>query len=103
MRQKCNVVITYSQAVIRYASLIEGDLAEGDQAGAEAHQAEGLAFWRVIEAYATEAGADGDIINDVFDLANEPGANGFGDEVQGALEQAWDNLGISADEIGELQ
>ncbi|MGI9622585.1 MAG: FEA1-related lipoprotein, partial [Acidimicrobiales bacterium] len=69
-----NVIITYSQAAIRYASLIEGDLADGDDETARVHQAEGLAFWRVIEAYVEAAGADVDAVNAIFDLANEPGA-----------------------------
>lgn len=98
-----NVAITYSQAAVRYASLIEGDLADGDAEAAKEHQAEGLAFWRVIEAYVTPAGADADAVNAIFDLANEPGANGFGDEVRAALQPAWDALGISADDIGTLQ
>lgn len=98
-----NVAITYSQAAIRYASLIEGDLAEGEDETAKQHQAEGLAFWRVIEAYVVPAGADGEAINTILDLANEPGANGFGDEVRAALEPAWETLGITADDIGELE
>lgn len=98
-----NVAITYSQAAVRYASLIEVDVAEDDADSAEIHQAEGLAFWRVIEAYVAPVGADVDAINAIFDLANEPGANGFGDEVRTALQPAWDALGITADDIGELQ
>ncbi len=98
-----NVAIIYSQASIRYASLIEGDLADGDADKAKEHQAEGLAFWRVIEAYVTPAGADAETINAVFDLANEPGANGYGDEVRAALQPAWDALGITDDDIGTLQ
>ncbi|MEM7276423.1 MAG: FEA1-related lipoprotein, partial [Actinomycetota bacterium] len=97
------LAIIYSQATIRYASLIEGDLADGDDAKAKEHQAEGLAFWRVMEATLVENGADGDTINTIFDLANEPGANGYGDEVRAALQPAWDALGISADDIGELE
>jgi hypothetical protein len=98
-----NVAITYSQAAVRYASLIEGDLEEGDAETAKVHQAEGLAFWRVIEAYVVPAGADAEAINAVFDLANEPGANGFGDEVSAGLQPAWDALGITADDIGVLE
>ena len=98
-----NVVITYSQAAIRYGSLIEGDLAGDDAAKAKEHQAEGLAFWRVIEAYVAQQGADLDTINAVFDLANDPGANGFGDEIRAALAPAWDALGISDTDIGTLQ
>jgi hypothetical protein len=97
------LAIVYSQATVRYASLIEGDLADGDDAKAKEHQAEGLAFWRVIEAYVVPGGADGDAINAIFDLANEPGANGYGDEVRAALQPAWDSLDITADDIGELE
>lgn len=98
-----NVAITYAQAAIRYASLIEGDLAEGDDETAKIHQAEGLAFWRVIEAYVVPAGADAEAINAIFDLTNEPGANGFGDAVQAGLQPALDALGITADDIGVLE
>lgn len=98
-----NVVITYSQAAVRYAALVEGDLADGDAETAKVHQAEGLAFWRVIEAYVAPAGADVDAVNAVLDLSEEPGANGFGAEVRTALEPAWDALGISAADIGELE
>lgn len=98
-----NLVITYAQAAIRYASLIEGDLAEGDAEGAKEHQVEGLAFWRVIESTTVANGADADTINAILDLGNEPGANGFGDEVRGALQPALDALGISDDDIGELR
>ena len=98
-----NLVVIYSQAAIRYASLIEGDLADGNDAKAKEHQAEGLAFFRVIEATVAPEGADIDALNDIYDLANEPGANGYGDEVRAALQPAWDALGITADDIGTLQ
>jgi hypothetical protein len=98
-----NVVVIYSQAAIRYASLIEGDLADGNDAKAKEHQAEGLAFFRVIEAVVAELDADIDAMNAIFDLANEPGANGYGDDIRAALQPAWDALGITADDIGVLQ
>ena len=98
-----NLAITYSQAAIRYASLIEGDLADGDDATAKEHQAEGLAFWRVVEAYMVPTGADAAAMDAIFNLDNPPGANGFGDEVRTALEPAWDALGIAASDIGSLQ
>lgn len=97
------LVIIYSQAAVRYASLIEGDLAEGDDATAREHQAEGLAFFRVIEPDIAAAGGDVDAINAILDLANQPGANGFGDEVRAAMAPAWDALGITEADIGELQ
>ena len=97
------IMIIYSQATIRYASLIEGDLAEDDEALAAIHQAEGLAFFRVIEADVAAAGGDVATINAILSLDNEPGANGFGDEVTAALAPAWDAFGITADDIGVLQ
>ncbi len=98
-----NLIITYSQAAIRYASLVEGDLADGNDAKAAEHQAEGLAFWRVIEPYAVPSGADAAAMSAIFDLSNEPGSAGYGDAVRAALEPAWQNMGISADDIGTLQ
>ena len=49
-----NVVIVYSQASVRYASKMTDDLAAGDTANYDKHQAEGHAFYRVIEAYVAE-------------------------------------------------
>jgi len=98
-----NVVITYSQAVIKYAALPVDDLAAGDPDEARKHQAEGLAFWRVIEAIVAAEGADVDAVNAILSLDNEPAANGDGDDVRTALQPAWDALGIDSDDIGTLQ
>jgi len=98
-----SVAITYSQAAIRYASLIEGDLADGNDDKAKEHQAEGLAFWRVVEAYMVPVGADAEAMNAIFDLANPPGVNGYGDAVRVALQPAWAALGITESDIGTLQ
>ena len=49
-----NIVIVYSQASVRYASKMTDDLAAGDTADYDKHQAEGHAFYRVIEAYVAE-------------------------------------------------
>ena len=49
-----NVVIVYSQASVRYASKMTDDLAAGDTADYDKHQAEGHAYYRVIEAYVAE-------------------------------------------------
>jgi hypothetical protein len=97
-----NVVVTYSQAAIRYATLIEADVAESDADATSKHVAEGLAFWRVVEAYVTPAGADGETINAIFALDGTPGANGGGDAVRTALQPAWDALGITEADIGTL-
>lgn len=96
------VVIIYSQAAVRYASLVADDLAARDTEAARIHQTEGWAFWRVIEPYVDAQGANTDAVNAILDLANEPGS-GDGDDIRSALKPAWDALGITADDIGELQ
>lgn len=95
-----NVVITYSQAAIRYATLAVADVEAGDDP--LEHVVEGLAFFRVIEPIVAGAGADVEAIDAIFDL-DAPGQRGGGDEVRAALQPAWDVLGITADDIGELQ
>lgn len=95
-----NVVITYSQAAIRYATLTVDDVEAGEDP--MEHVVEGLAFFRVIEPIVAGLGADVDTISTILDPA-APGENGGGDEVRAALQPAWDALGISADDIGELQ
>lgn len=95
-----NLVITYSQAAIRYATLTVDDVEAGEDP--MEHVVEGLAFFRVIEPIVADLGADVDTINTILDPA-APGENGGGDEVRAALQPAWDALGITADDIGELQ
>lgn len=98
-----NLVITYSQAAIRYATLVPADVEAGDLEAAAEHRIEGLAFFRVIEAIVADAGADVDTIGAVFDLEADPGTGGGGDDVTAALEPAWATLGIDADDIGTLE
>jgi hypothetical protein len=97
-----NLVITYSQASIRYASLVPSDVANNDLDAATEHRAEGLAFFRVIEAIVAEAGADVGTINAVYDLNGDLGDGGNGDDVRAALQPAWDSLGIAVADIGVL-
>ncbi len=97
-----NIVITYSQAAVRYATLVEGDVEGGELGAAAEHRAEGLAFFRVIEAIVADAGADTDAINGVYDLDAELGTTGGGDEVMAALGPALTALGISEADIGTL-
>ncbi len=97
-----NIVITYSQAAVRYATLVEGDVEGGELGAAAEHRAEGLAFFRVIEAIVADAGADTDAINGVYDLDAELGTTGGGDDVSDALAPAWRALGITEADIGTL-
>ena len=96
------LVVTYSQAAIRYATLVQEDVAAGDQEAAAEHRVEGLAFFRVMEALVADAGADVAAVEAVFDLDAELGTTGGGDDVRAALEPAWDELGITAADIGTL-
>ncbi|MDH3299636.1 MAG: FEA1-related lipoprotein [Acidimicrobiia bacterium] len=98
-----NLVITYSQAAIRYATLVGQDVENDDLDAAAEHRVEGLAFFGVVEALVADRGADVEAVNAVFDLDAEPGSNGGPDEIRVALQPAWEALGISDDDIGTLQ
>jgi hypothetical protein len=98
-----NLAVIYSQAVIRYATKMTSDLAEGDTEAARVHQAEGLAFWRVIEPIVGDIDkASTDAINTVFQLSNPP-KSGTEEDVRKAVEPIWTSLDISAEEVGTLQ
>lgn len=104
---KRGVVITYSQAVMRYASKVASDLEAGDTAKARIHQAEGYAFWRVLEP---EIGALGeefqptlDTLNSAYQLNNDPGTGASVNDIQNSLYPLWAILQIGSDDIGTLQ
>lgn len=97
------ITITYLQATIRYANKIDTALAEGDTQSARVSQAEGWAFYRVIEPLV--AGVNHQVAVAVasrLDLSMgdpQPGTAGM---VMGALPSAYAGLGISPDDIGNL-
>ncbi len=95
------LAITYSQATLRYAQVVEDDLAEGDADAARVHQAEGLAFSRVMADVFAANGADTDAIDAFYTLDAEPAEGGYA-IVEAALQPAWDALGITAEDIGTL-
>ena len=101
------VTIVYSQATMRYATKVEGDIAKGDLAKARVHQAEGLSFWRVLEPSIGAVGPAGAgtiaTINSAYDLSNVPGSGATSDEVRTALYPIWGMLEISKEDMGELQ
>jgi hypothetical protein len=95
------VQITYVQASIRYAQQMTEALEAGDAAKARVEQAEGWAFFRVIEPLIAKA--DPDVASTVagyFDLANPPSE--ADPAVREALESVYPMLGISAEEVGSL-
>ena len=98
------ITITYVQASIRYAHVMDGDLANGDAGAARVHQAEGWAFFRVIEPLVANVNAEAAAtVASYYDLSAGAPRSGAGDAVQAALESAYAGLGISADEVGTLQ
>ena len=95
------IQITYVQATIRYASKVNSDLADGDSEKARIHQAEGWAFFRVIEPMIE--GVDANVastIDGIYNLSNEPSDSGS--TVLEALESVYSALGITSDEVGTL-
>jgi len=95
------LAIIYSQATLRYAQIVDDDLAEGDAEAARVHQAEGWAFSRVMAPTFAENGADMAAIDGFYNLENDPGTGGYA-IIEAALQPAWDAMGISADDIGSL-
>jgi hypothetical protein len=95
------LAIIYSQATLRYAQIMDDDLAGGDSEAARVHQAEGWAFSRVMAPTFAENGADMAAIDSFYNLENDPGTGGYA-IVEAALQPAWDAMGISAEDIGSL-
>ena len=97
------ITVTYLQATIRYANKMETALAEGDSRSARVFQAEGWAFYRVIEPLV--AGVDEQVaaaLSSRFDLAAgipQPGTAGM---VMGALPTVYEGLGLGPGDIGTL-
>ena len=97
------LLITYAQATIRYATVIANDLAEGDTASAREHQAEGWAFFRVIEPLVAtiDSGAAATIAG-FYDLASPPSADGD-PAVRNAMESVYGPYDITTADVGTLQ
>jgi hypothetical protein len=94
------ITITYLQSTLKYAAQIDADLAKGKADDARIWQAEGWAYFRVIEplvAQASPAAARG--VVEVYDLRARP-APGSGAKVAAALAKAYEALGIRASEVG---
>lgn len=95
--------ITYTQATIRYASLITADLDAGDEAKAREHQAEGGAFYRVIEPMV--AGVDTDVANSIaaaYEIGRPLDANAAA-RVASEISKVYAAWGVTNADIGTLQ
>ena len=97
------ITITYLQATIRYANKIDTALAKGDTGSARISQAEGWAFYRVIEPLV--AGVNHQVAAAVasrLDLSMGDPQPGTAAMVMGALPSVYAGLGINPADIGTL-
>jgi hypothetical protein len=97
---KRQIVISYVQSMIKAASEIDRALAAGKADEARVRQAEGWAYYRVVEPLIAAANTTtAQALAGIFDLAGRP-APGTGAKVKAALDPAYGPLGISPSDIG---
>jgi hypothetical protein len=97
------ITITYLQSAIKYAAEIDAALAQGKTDEARVWQAEGWAYFRVIEPLVAGAnGAAARTVVAVFDLKAKP-AQGSGEKVAAALAKTYEPLGIRTSEVGRYR
>ena len=94
-----HVFITYAQATIKYAAKVYSDLEAGDTEAARVHQAEGWAFFRIIEPILGNNGIDTSVIDSILNMENEPGSGSVAD-IQAVLDPVITSFGITAAEFG---
>lgn len=97
------ITITYLQATIRYANKMDSALAKGDAGSARISQAEGWAFYRVIEPLVAAASPEvAAAVASRLDLSLGDPQSGTAGLVMGALPSVYASLGIDSHEIGTL-
>lgn len=97
------ITITYLQSAIKYAAEVDTALAQGKVDEARVWQAEGWAYFRVIEPLVAKVNTTAArAVVDVFELGTKP-APGSAEKVAGALAKAYPALGIRASEVGEYR
>ena len=94
-----HVFITYAQATIKYAAKVYSDLEAGDTEAARVHQAEGWAFFRIIEPILGNNGIDTSVIDSILNMENEPGFGSVAD-IQAVLDPVITSFGITPAEFG---
>ena len=94
-----HVFTTYAQATIKYASKVYSDLEAGDTEAARVHQAEGWAFFRIIEPILGNNDIDTSVIDSILNMENEPGSGSVAD-IQAVLDPVIAYLGITPEEFG---
>lgn len=97
-----DITITYVQATIKAASEIDAAVAGGKLDEARVRQAEGWAYYRVVEPLIAKANTTtARSVASVFDLASKP-ATGSTAKVIAVFKDAYGALGISPSDVGEL-
>ncbi|MEW6475976.1 MAG: FEA1-related lipoprotein [Actinomycetota bacterium] len=97
-----DLTVSYVQAVIKSAAEIDTALARGQADEARIRQAEGWAYYRVIEPLVARANTTAARrVADVFNLATKP-APGSATKVTAALSTAYGPLRISPSDVGTL-
>ncbi len=97
-----DITISYVQSVISAASKVDAALAAGKADEARVSQAGGWAYYRVIEPLIAKANTTAaQSIAGVFDLAAKPAA-GSAAKVIAAFSAAYEPLGITPSDVGEL-
>mmetsp|Transcript_6515 Transcript_6515/g.18190 ORF Transcript_6515/g.18190 Transcript_6515/m.18190 type:complete len:652 (-) Transcript_6515:285-2240(-) len=95
-----NLKIIYAQSAIRYAHILDNDMAEG--LPIDDHHAEGQAFYRIIAPFVKQGDADcDDTMSDMYDLNKSLNSNG--DYYCNALSCVPSALGLSQSDIGTLE
>lgn len=97
-----DITISYVQSAILAASKIDAALAQGKADEARVAQAEGWAYYRVIEPLVAKANTTAaTAVAGVFDLATKPAA-GSAARVTAAFSTSYGPLGIAPADVGEL-
>lgn len=97
-----DITITYVQSTIKAASEIDAAVARGKLDEARVRQAEGWAYYRVIEPLIAKANTTtAQTLAGLFDLASQP-APGSTAKVIAAFSDAYGALEIAPSDVGEL-
>jgi hypothetical protein len=98
-----DITISYVQSVLKSASETDAALARGNAEDARLRQAEGWAYYRVIEPLVAKANTTAArTVAGIFDLSSKPAA-GTLVKAKAAFESAYDPLGISPADVGQLR
>ncbi|HEV3364951.1 MAG TPA: FEA1-related lipoprotein [Acidimicrobiia bacterium] len=98
-----NIIISYVQSVMKAASGVDAALTQGKADQARIHQAEGWAYYRVIEPLIAKGNTtSARTVAGIFDLSSKPAAGSLA-KAKAAFDGAYGPLGISPADVGELR